>query len=114
VPFLGEDGVEGCEHILHEVGLPVEADDHIEEGLDEGVGVLLQQFFLSCLVGLVEALEVVDGVGLECGLLASGVELVKPEVGSACDGLEFLVLLVEAERVVGELLVLLLAHLKIR
>ena len=68
--LFGENSVKGGQHVLHEVGLSVEADYHIEEGIDVGLGVFLEQFPLALLVPFVEDEEVVNSFDLKCRILA--------------------------------------------
>lgn len=65
MPFLSENGVKSGEDVLHQIRLSVQADHHIQKGIDVALRVFFEEISLASFVLFVEGLEVFNGLGLE-------------------------------------------------
>ena len=100
--LLGKDGVDGGQHELHQFAIAVERFDDVEQGFHVALRLLPEEFLLAFFVAVVELDEEVGGAGLEDFVVA--LEVVEAELGPVGHLVQRLLLLVEAERVIMELL----------
>lgn len=94
-PLLCQDSIKRWQDILHKIPIPVEVDDNINEGINVGLWVILEQQFLIVLVALVEVNEVLNSLILETLLIL--VEVTEAQLHTVCHSHHLLLPLVETQ-----------------
>lgn len=96
--FLDQNGIDSGENELHQLSIGVEALDDIEEGINDGFGIIVDFLSLYGFVLLGDSEEVFDGLWFEELLMF--LEVVEAHFDSSSDFAEGLFLHIEAQGVV--------------